>query len=185
MPVAVKLLGPARLFASPRSVSPSVAAECPGTGRGAPLEWPGRFDETSQAAIAGEAGSGPQAYGDDADLDSLYDACDGGDDRACDLLFVNASQESEYWLLAIDCAGRGETDGFCTEGIVAASDGFADASSPGLEVLTVDCEAGDMIACDTLFGIAQIGTTAENTGYTCGGKIAVGAIPNCRTRFPS
>lgn len=143
------------------------------------------FDETSRAAIAGEAGTGPQAYGDNADLDSLYDACDRGDERACDLLFVNVSEDSEYWLLAIDCAGRGGTDGFCTEGIVAAADGFADPSSPGLAVLMVDCEAGDMIACDTLFGIAPIGSVAENTGYTCGDRIAVGAIPNCRTRFPS
>ncbi len=141
------------------------------------------FDEVSLARINGEAGSGPQHYGDDPALDALYDSCEAGDDRTCDLLYFATSEGSEYSVVATDCAGRGVSDVYCTPGITASPDGTADLSSPGLVTLETACVGGDMIACDTLFSLSPVGSDFETVGYTCGGKIAVGALPDCRTRF--
>ena len=41
-----------------------------------------------------------------------------------------------------------------------------------------------MIACDLLDRTAPIGSELERAGFTCAGRIAVRAVPDCRTRFP-
>ncbi len=50
---------------------------------------------------------GPQSYGDDAELDALYDACAGGDGQACDDLFFQSPLGSEYEDFGNTCGGRG------------------------------------------------------------------------------
>lgn len=144
------------------------------------------LDETSAAVLAGEPGSGPQSVGDDADLDVLYDDCGDGDDIACDLLYYSVNEGGDYHLLARDCAGRQvDVENFCTSGLLLDADGWLDVDSPALPTLLAECEAGAMTTCDLLFSVAPPGSDAVLTGFTCGGKIAVGAVPNCRTRFGS
>jgi hypothetical protein len=53
--------------------------------------------------------SGPQAYGESARLDALWDACDRGDLGACDRLYYESPFFSEYEDFGATCGGR--TDG--------------------------------------------------------------------------
>ena len=141
------------------------------------------LDETSYAVVTGAVGTGAQAYGEDPLLDDLYDKCEAGDGRACDLLFVTSTAGSEYNALALDCAGRGDGISFCYSEFVTDEAGTVDPTSPGLATLAGECEAGDMLACDLLFVSGSLGSELERIGFTCGGRIAVPALPNCRTRF--
>jgi hypothetical protein len=50
---------------------------------------------------------GPQGYGDDAELDALYDSCAGGDGQACDDLYYQSPFGSEYEDFGNTCGGRG------------------------------------------------------------------------------
>lgn len=143
------------------------------------------LDPDTLAVFTGQEGYGPQAYGEDDLLDGLHDDCVGGDDRACDLLYIRASVGSEYFELADDCAGRGTTeDGICTAGIAVDFDGIVTSvSDPDFVALIGACEEGDFTACDLVFSIAPYGSEEERVGFTCGGRIAIGALPDCRTRF--
>jgi hypothetical protein len=136
------------------------------------------------AALMGEPGTGPQAYGDDNRLDSMQDDCEAGELRACDLLFMASTEGSDYEQVAVTCGGDTEDTGeFCTPEPELSETGFAPADSPGLQVLADDCEEGDFTACDLLYLLVVPGHDLENVGFTCGGRIAVGAVPDCRTRF--
>jgi hypothetical protein len=46
------------------------------------------------------------AYGDDPTLDLLWDACEGGNNQACDELYNSAPLSSAYLEFARTCAGR-------------------------------------------------------------------------------
>jgi hypothetical protein len=48
----------------------------------------------------------PRAYGDDADLDALYDQCRAGRGAACDTLFDEAPLGSAYEQFAVTCGNR-------------------------------------------------------------------------------
>lgn len=50
--------------------------------------------------------SQPARYGDDPQLDLLYDACESGAGAACDQLFELAAPGSEYEEFALSCGGR-------------------------------------------------------------------------------
>ena len=54
-------------------------------------------------------------YGDDAELDVLYEACRDGDGAACDELFFDSPFGSEYEDFGNTCGGRDgqDEDGFC------------------------------------------------------------------------
>lgn len=56
-----------------------------------------------------------QSYGDDPQLDRLYDACRGGDFGACDELYLSSPFGSEYERFADTCGGRNEPQGYCEE----------------------------------------------------------------------
>lgn len=58
-------------------------------------------------AIEDVVGSTSSTYGDDLKLDDLWDACDAGDDDACDELFWSSPVGSAYESFGRDCAGRG------------------------------------------------------------------------------
>lgn len=141
------------------------------------------LDEDDLATVFGEAGTGAQAYGDDPNLDSLHDACAAGDDRSCDLLFVGSAVGSEYETTAASCGGRSDGTPVCTSGLNLLANGDIDPASPALLDAEAGCTNGDMTACDLLFNFAPLGSELEQFGFTCGGKIAVGALPNCRVRF--
>lgn len=49
----------------------------------------------------------PCTYGDDAELDALWDACEGGDGEACDTLYRDSAFGSEYEHFGNTCGGRG------------------------------------------------------------------------------
>ena len=142
------------------------------------------FDEADAAYVRGDAGAGPQAYGDDARLDALYDECTDGDERTCDLLWVYSTEGSEYSELAFDCAGRGATvSGLCTPEIDLDVDGFADVTSTGVATLTDECRDGDLTSCDLLAAVAPPGSKTEDIGRFCGGLAEVIALPDCRTEL--
>lgn len=63
-------------------------------------------------ALASEA----RTYGDNAQLDALWDECDLGDPFACDALYGAAKAGSEYELFARTCGGRlPDGRGYCAQ----------------------------------------------------------------------
>jgi hypothetical protein len=50
--------------------------------------------------------SGGLVYGDDPELDALFDACDAGDGAACDELYWSSAANSEYETFGGTCGGR-------------------------------------------------------------------------------
>lgn len=46
------------------------------------------------------------SYGDDSQLDALWDACAAGDSAACDDLFVNSGFNTEYERFGLTCGNR-------------------------------------------------------------------------------
>ena len=53
-------------------------------------------------------GSDAFAYGDDPELDAMYDACAAGDSVACDDLYINSPAGSDYEQFGGTCGGRFE-----------------------------------------------------------------------------
>ena len=50
--------------------------------------------------------AGPQTYGDDAELDRLWNGCEAGDGAMCDALFETAPVDSEYESFGVTCGNR-------------------------------------------------------------------------------
>jgi hypothetical protein len=69
----------------------------------------GELDDLSEAFgdLDLDLAGGPQGYGDDAELDALYDACADGDGQACDDLFFQSPLGSDYEEFGNTCGGRG------------------------------------------------------------------------------
>jgi hypothetical protein len=59
-------------------------------------------------ALDDPSSSGAFAYGDDPELDALYDECAAGDGVSCDDLYLNSPTGSEYELFGGTCGGRFE-----------------------------------------------------------------------------
>lgn len=139
------------------------------------------FSEDNRNVVYGLDGF--QNYGEDDRLDRLYDACSSGDMQQCDILFYVSAEGSEYRDLAFSCADReAATDSSCSvEGEIDPLTGFADPSSSALPGLVESCELGDMVSCDLLYVIAPLGSSFENAGFTCGGRIPIGGLPDCQT----
>lgn len=109
------------------------------------------------------------AYGDDPELDELYDRCGVGDGQACRDLYFSAYGEYELWgqtcgasiplreAFVVDCETK-----FAAEPTEYGGDFVLDS-------LWDDCEASDTAACDGLFAAAPFGSTYENFGATCAG----------------
>jgi hypothetical protein len=66
-------------------------------------------------------GSGAMSYGDNAQLDALYDQCEAGDFQACDTLYMESDFGSEYEDFGDTCGDRNEPQGYCVD--VYADDG--------------------------------------------------------------
>jgi hypothetical protein len=129
-------------------------------------------------------GTGPQTYGDDPRFDAMQDDCLGGELRACDLLFLVSSTNSDYEAVGMTCGDTAAISReLCGVAVVLDRSGYAPDDSPELQVLADDCGGGDLTSCDLLYRIAPIGHELENLGFTCGGRVAVGAVPDCRTRL--
>jgi len=139
-------------------------------------------------------GSDASSYGDDPELDALWDACEAGDDVACDDLYWESPLGSEYESFAqengggsgglfgsdpsefrSDCASG---DVFaCVDLFLAASD--ADDEQLALDGLRDECAGDDMFACDLLYLYSPIGSDDEEFGATCGGRTDGSTANSC------
>lgn len=117
--------------------------------------------------------AGPVSYGDDPDLDGLWDACAEGDPPACDDLYGLAPLESEYEKHALTCGGNRAFDlRPCL---------FTDSFEPWtygddqeLDALWDACSVGDAIACLDLFFDSPFDSVYEALGDHCGALTEVG-----------
>jgi hypothetical protein len=66
-------------------------------------------------------GSGAMSYGDNVQLDALYDQCEDGEFQACDDLYADSAFGSEYKEFGDTCGDRNEPAGYCVD--VYADDG--------------------------------------------------------------
>jgi hypothetical protein len=104
----------------------------------------------------------PETYGDDPQLDALWDGCDAEAFDACDELYQVAPVGSEYEWFGGSCGGR--IDG------VEGCEAFLGRTEPDaeLEELAASCEEGSMEACDELFHASPVGSDVEEFASTCG-----------------
>lgn len=141
----------------------SFALTCGGTGVDAAYgtcAW--SAGDVEQPSTDGDSADDERSsVGDDADLDELWTACEGGDLAACDELYAESPEGSEYREFAATCGGAGQGDGNC------AGEGQDD---PFLDELYDACAESDLHACDDLFFYAPVGSAYEEFGSTCGGR---------------
>ena len=132
---------------------------------GEELAESGVFDGDSFFGL-GEEGD---TYGDNAELDVLWDACAAGELSSCDDLYYSSAFGSEYESFGSTC---GQTDaerfGSCASGLdtTPTPEGYGD--DVALDALWDACAAGELSSCDTLFFEAPFGSTYESYGSTCG-----------------
>jgi hypothetical protein len=117
----------------------------------------------------------PFTYGDDPELDALWDACAEGSAEACDDLWAQSPVDSEYEDFGYSCGGvvpEGETE-ICSDVLgedPPSGDGeaFTFGDDPQLDALWTACSDGDAEACDDLFWDSPIDSEYETFGDTCG-----------------
>jgi hypothetical protein len=115
----------------------------------------------------------PERYGDDAELDRLWDACKAGDWQACDSLYFDAPFDSRYEAFGATCGDRTPADGgACEWEMYVEPETYGDDAS--LDRLWDGCKAGDWDACDSLYFEAPYRSRYETFGSTCGDR--VGAV---------
>lgn len=124
-------------------------------------------------------------YGDDPDLDALWDDCDAGDDFACDDLYVRSPIGSDYESFGSTCGERESSGQF---GNCSVDDGFfGDADTygddPELDALWDGCAAGDYAACDTLWIESPFGSDYESFAETCGTISEESLFGGCELEF--
>jgi branched-chain amino acid transport system substrate-binding protein len=83
-------------------------------------------------------GSGVSSYGDDPELDALWDACEAGDDVACDDLYWESPLGSEYESFGLSCAGRGCGGEEAVGEAVVVVDGGEEIQIRSLDTITGD-----------------------------------------------
>lgn len=68
-------------------------------------------------AIVSSGMNGPYSYGDDPQLDRLYDSCESGAMQACDDLYDQSPAGSDYEWFGLTCGERSDEDTelYCTE----------------------------------------------------------------------
>lgn len=91
-----------------------VADTCGGTmpaGSGGSCQFGPADPGTDEGTTEGSAFT----YGDDAALDALWDACEGGDMASCDDLYMESEPGSEYESFGGSCGNRQETDAYCVD----------------------------------------------------------------------
>jgi len=133
---------------------------------GAAVWWlTGDGDNTETGASAEVDAS----YGSDEALDALWDRCESGGLAACDELYFAAPVDSGYERFGATCGNREAQPGLCS-----AHGGAGDTteggfgSDPQLDLLYMECEEGNMLACDDLFFEAEPASAYEEFGATCG-----------------
>ncbi|WP_147796629.1 DUF4190 domain-containing protein [Cellulomonas sp. Y8] len=125
------------------------------------------------------------AYGDDAELDGLWDGCASGDLAACDSLWSTAPSGSEYEEFGRTCGGTTDGSSYCDSGATDGTDEGTDEGTdlgsstgaqaygddPELDALWDACQGGSGTACDDLYWASDLGTEYESFGSTCGNRV--------------
>ncbi|MCH1450202.1 MAG: hypothetical protein L7U66_00220 [Acidimicrobiales bacterium] len=136
--------------------------------------------------------SDADTYGDDPDLDALWDDCDAGDDVACDDLYLRSPIGSDYESFGSTCGERESIDQFgnCSldDGLFGDDDGlFGDADTygddPDLDAHWDGCADGDYAACDTLWIESPFGSDYESFAETCGAISEESLFGSCELEF--
>ena len=110
----------------------------------------------------------PMRYGEDVDLDNLYDQCANGDDQACNDLFLQSNETSEYSFFAALCGFR--------DCVIPISETFETdipffyGEDAFLDNLYDQCADGNDEACDDLFWQSVGGSEYGSFALTCGGR---------------
>lgn len=115
-----------------------------------------------------EALGDPATYGDDPDLDALWDACAAGDWGACDELYGVAPIGSEYETYGATCGYLTDGADWCVDVIWEGGEATDFGDDPYLDGLWTACEGGDWAACDQLYWDSPIDSEYEAFGGTCG-----------------
>ncbi len=109
-------------------------------------------------------------YGDDPDLDALWDDCTAGGLSSCDVLYQTANVGTDYEAFGGSCGDRGITlSGSCADDLPFP---YTYGDDPDLDALVDECLAGDMGTCDALYFAASSGSAYEELGSTCGNLVA-------------
>jgi len=141
-----------------------------------------RLADVIEASERSTSTGEPQSYGDDPRLDEMQDDCESGELLACDLLYLESPEGSDYERVAVTCGGTSDDEGtFCTPHPEIDESGFAPEGSAGLQPLGTQCKDGNLTACDVLFLIVPDGHELQDVAFTCGGRVEDGAFPDCRT----
>lgn len=122
-----------------------------------------------------------QIYGDDPELDTLWDRCEADDDAACDDLYWRTF--GLYELFSQTCGGRApyhpNSGGSC-ESRMDLTGPTAYGDDDYLDSLWETCEEGDDFSCDVLAGSAPLGSAYVDFGHGCGGRRAVASDRACQ-----
>lgn len=187
------VLGEGRLGAPEQSTPSLDATDTAGAGDEAAEETDGG---AADAGDTGETDTGatdagetlfdrddPAAsLGDDELIEAWSVECLDGSDLACDVLFTITERGSEAEQIAQTCGGRSDVEvRFCTPDIEPFEDRlWFSTDSAGLPDVVLDCESGDLISCDFLYFRSEVGSSYEELGNSCGGRVAI-AVPDCRS----
>lgn len=113
-----------------------------------------------------------ETYGDNPELDALWDACAADDMQACDDLYFDSPGGSAYEDFGDTCGGRTDGGTLCASGEPgepgASGTPETYGDDPALDALWDACASGDLAACDELYFSSGIGTEYEEFGETCG-----------------
>jgi len=114
----------------------------------------------------------PQTSG--PSLGQLWNLCRDGDFQACDDLYSEAPEGSEYREFGDTCGNRNEPSGWCVELYAensASSAGYGEYGSDSyLDGLWDGCSNGDFQACDDLYFAAPANTGYRDYGDSCGNR---------------
>jgi S1-C subfamily serine protease len=148
-----------------------VTVDCATAGRPGllPEEWADDWEDWLPARP-----DAPWTYGDDPELDGLWDACEDGDLDACDELYWRSAVGSEYEDHGASCGRRGAGWGSCADELEPFPGGDVAAppasygDDPTLDALWDACQGGDLAACDELYLTAPDDSDDETFATTCG-----------------
>lgn len=129
---------------------------------------------------------GNNEYGEDADLDALWDACASGDMLRCRMLGMRAPANSEYVVFASTCGDTQHADTRYGPGVSCWSQsGDTRGTDPSLDALAASCEQGDMAECVNLYLYSEWNTEYSEFGASCGGIHHRSNTVWCEDFYPS
>lgn len=145
------------------------------TDREVPDHGPGRDDEPEDGDFD------PETEADIARMVRDYrQRCDGGDERACDLLFLWSDEGTDDFDFGADCGGRSPgTSEYCTPGLELDDEHWASPTAPAIRALGEECRADDALACDLLYFVLDDDEDLAEVGRSCNGRFPDGPAVSC------